>query len=203
MMKTDINRRANSSGKTMFLIASQAGSDQVLKWIYNGQKDDVDLYAQDRLGFSALKLAADEQTSMLIFFMLKGDDTKVDGTTRTNFSQVEWQSGQQRSIMNWQASTLSNAEFTTAYKNKGKADMVTHRGQSLLHVLTSQTANRDHLAKIKFAVKKAYDEELDLNIQDKGTGTTPLMNAMKNRDWQGACVLINAGADMTLPEGSG
>lgn len=29
------------------------------------------------------------------------------------------------------------------------------------------------------------------------------MNAMKNRDWQGACVLINAGADMTLPEGSG
>lgn len=35
MMKKDINRRANSSGKTLFMIASQAGSEQILKWIYN------------------------------------------------------------------------------------------------------------------------------------------------------------------------
>lgn len=57
--------------------------------------------------------------------------------------------------MNWQATNLSSDEFNHAYKNKGKADMITHRGYTLLHVLTSYTANRDHLAKVKFAVKKA------------------------------------------------
>lgn len=65
--------------------------------------------------------------------------------------------------MNWQAQTLSVADFSNAYKNKGKADMVTHRGYSLLHVVTSYTANRDHLAKVKFTVKKALAEELSLN----------------------------------------
>lgn len=39
--------------------------------------------------------------------------------------------------MNWQAVNLSAEEMKTAYTEKGKPDMITHRGYSLLHVVTS------------------------------------------------------------------
>lgn len=89
-MKEDINRPSHNSGKTLFLIASQAGSDETLKWLYNTHKENLDLFAMDRLGFSALRLAADEYLSALLFFMVKGDDTKINALTRDNFSKVEW-----------------------------------------------------------------------------------------------------------------
>lgn len=57
--------------------------------------------------------------------------------------------------------------------------------------------------KVKLAIRKAKAEEMDLDGYDKGIGITPLMNAILNRDYKGACALIDAGADMTLPNSKG
>lgn len=66
-------------------------------------------------------------------------------------------------MMNYHAQNLSIADFMNVYKDKGKPDMITHRGYTLLHVVTSFTTNRDHLEKVRFVVDKAISEDLDLS----------------------------------------